>query len=69
MMKVSKARKMHILSSFLLELRLCSIEAFRAFLGVSCDRAIVIANVMGITAFGLCMLICFIVVKKRFVER
>ncbi|ELU06196.1 hypothetical protein CAPTEDRAFT_136189, partial [Capitella teleta] len=46
------------------EVKQCSIEAFRALLGVSCDRAIVVANVIGISAFGLCMLACFIVVEK-----
>ena len=45
--------------------RTCSVEAFRYFLGVDCDTAIIIANIMGVGLFGLIMVIGLIVVKKR----
>lgn len=44
----------------------CNIEDFRAFLGVDCDTAIVIANVIGVVGFGLLMFVCLILVKRRY---
>lgn len=37
-------------------------------LKVTCDQAIVVANVIGVSCFVVFMLICLVVVKKRFVS-
>ena len=43
----------------------CSVEGFRRALGVDCDTAIVVANILGVGLFGVFMLVCLIVVKRR----
>ena len=50
---------------FVSEPKKCNIEVFRALLGVTCDSALLIANLMGGGVFILMMAISLIVVKKR----
>jgi hypothetical protein len=41
------------------------VESFRAVLKVDCDDAIVIANIFGVSSFGLVMVLALILVKHR----
>ncbi len=43
----------------------CTIEGFRKLLGVDCDDAIVVANIVGVGSFGVFMMLLLIFVKKR----
>lgn len=49
--------------------KICSVESFRVLLGVDCDAAIAIANIIGILIFVVIMIVSLIVVKKRCAER
>lgn len=44
----------------------CAVEDFRAFLGVGCETAIIIANVMGFVAFIIITIFCLIFIKCRY---
>ncbi|PVD21200.1 hypothetical protein C0Q70_19369 [Pomacea canaliculata] len=44
----------------------CAVEDFRAFLGVECETAIIIANVMGFVAFVIITIICLVLLKCRY---
>ena len=43
----------------------CSVEDFRALLGVDCNMALVVVNVMAVSSFAIFILVLFIIVKKR----
>ncbi|KAK2146668.1 hypothetical protein LSH36_590g02059 [Paralvinella palmiformis] len=48
------------------EPKTCSLESFRAMLGIDCDDAIVTANILGLSSFGIIMLTALILVKRRY---
>ncbi|ESO82631.1 hypothetical protein LOTGIDRAFT_109151 [Lottia gigantea] len=44
----------------------CAIEAFRLFLGCTCDMAVTVANIMGFAAFICVTIICLVLIKCRY---
>ena len=50
------------------EPKTCSLERFRAMLGVDCDDAIITANILGLSLFGIIMLTALILVKRRYAQ-
>lgn len=51
---------------FLAEPSQCALEALRILLGVECEVAIVIVNIVGFGLFALLMLMLFIFIKHRY---
>lgn len=45
----------------------CVLETLASALDVSCEAAIVIANVIGFGIFGCILVVCFIIIKRRYV--
>lgn len=44
----------------------CGIESIQRLLGVDCDMAVIVVNVVGISLFVAVMLVCLFIVKKRY---